>query len=275
MKDFKTYLIHYFNTWKWYSQGLLYLAKDSYIIHNVKELSLEGRGLVIIPHADDEWIGCSQIIKNHSNCEGFFLNWTGSNQSQNNRQIRESEIHKLCYNYDFKCFFCNSDDDRLAELLKVIESKQFKHFFVPSFIDWHDEHIKACKILREALVLCKQADECTIVSYQVSVPFPISLMNRCHIMNKNSQREKWDTFVGYYPSQKLPTKRFIEQERVSGRLIGEYSVECYSELSFSEWSTYLDKLCNKEIERKELKNLINNIYKIRKYSSNLLVSLRS
>lgn len=72
MKDFKTYLIRYFNTWKWYSQGLLYLAKDFYLIHNVKELSLEGRGLVIIPHADDEWIGCSQIIKNHSNCEGFF-----------------------------------------------------------------------------------------------------------------------------------------------------------------------------------------------------------
>ena len=275
MKKIKTVLIHILNSWKWYVQGLRYLAKDFDLIQNVKELSLEGKGLIIIPHADDEWIGCSQIIKNHSNCEGFFLNWTGSNQLQNNRLIRESEIHNLCDTYNFNCFFCDCNDDRLAELLKVIESEQFKYFFVPSFIDWHDEHLKACKILREALMLSNKVDEYKIVSYQVSVPFPVFLMNRFYVMDKSSQRKKWDTFVNYYPSQKLPTKRFMEQERVSGRLIGEYSVECYSELCFSEWSAYLDKLSNKEIERKELKSLINNIYKIRKKSSDLLASLRS
>ncbi|WP_313027269.1 hypothetical protein [Soonwooa sp.] len=58
--------------------------------------------LILAPHADDEWIGCSQVISKAEESTVYYYNFLGKNYHQENETIRQNEIRNVSKKTGFK-----------------------------------------------------------------------------------------------------------------------------------------------------------------------------
>lgn len=225
-------------------------------IKPIKEL-INKNILILAPHSDDEWIGCSQLLINKkNNVTVLNMDMLGSD----NQILHRSRFEEMMYIAKiFKYKLISVKGNKKNFLVNYLKKNQIDIIFIPCFYDWHFEHIKVMKILKDAAIEAKYMNY--IGMYQVSLPIPYQLITHGYMMEKSRLRNKWNNLKKYYPTQKfLPTKRFILNEKINGKIVDGYSLEAYSILDFNIWRINLE---NNIFDRFERDKLYSNIQKIK------------
>ncbi|WP_010249571.1 hypothetical protein [Myroides injenensis] len=251
MKKIKFLLIDFVRNLKWKKQ--YFKVKKKYEL-NEKILSnntiIAGKVLIIVPHADDELIGCFNFIKNYKSKADitlFFCNLTGSNNNLNNKLNRELEFQNFCKTYQIKNII-NTEEDVYVGLKHVLMNNKFNFFFITPLIDWHFEHREVNYILYDILNESYSKEDLkvkNIVFYQISVPLNYNCVNFILGMNKEVVKEKWSAFSKFYPSQaNLPKRRFIYQERLNALKCKDYffAAESFQFLTFDSWCSFVEDI---------------------------------
>ena len=216
--------------------------------------------LILIPHADDEWIGCSRVILNDNTSILFDMDMSG-NDSDQQHILRKKELKKVAL--ETGCVYkCISIYDKVKSLIEIIENRKPYYIFLPYYYDWHSEHIDVMRILKEAL--STTCYNCKIAMYQVSLPMISRHITNYYPMCKEECEGKWRFFNKQYVTQKyLPTIRFASHEYINGGLFSCYSAEVFSVVESKDWCSRVDRLIMSEQERKVALKNINNIKNIR------------
>lgn len=225
---------------------------------NVISLS-RGVKLILLPHVDDEWIGCSQIINNYPNVVLCDMDMPGGD-SQYIHKKRKEELKKLCDTKRISSILL--DNNKVGKLTEIIKETGCSEIFLPYLVDWHPEHLKVHDIV--ASVLDNINSEMTIIMYQVSVPISDDHINFVIPMNKQTLINKWNLFRYFYPSQKhLPSRRFLLQERINGAYVGAYAAEVYCAKNKKEWLSAKRSFALSLCDHNSFVSNLNNIYEMR------------
>lgn len=247
--------------------------KDLFLYrHNVKKKELKfiqkKHIIILAPHSDDEWVGCSQLLINGDN-EITIINMDmpgGDSAVIHKRRYRE--MLNVAKNYNVKLI--KSTDNKIVFLKNFLETHEVDLVLIPCIFDWHIEHIEVMELLYSASI--KAGYNNMIGMYQVSVPIPDSWITHCSVMTKSKLKYKWNKFYEYYPSQKyLPVNRFIINERINGAIIDSYAIESYSIMMFKDWHYQFNKYKLNDNERHDIYTSIQDIDNIRKKISHLIL----
>ncbi|KOF08667.1 hypothetical protein AC739_19010 [Planococcus glaciei] len=225
--------------------------------------------LMLVPHADDELIGGSQLIKSFgSNLSAFYFGFLGPNPPENSAQIRLSELKSS--SEKLKLRFRASTGRHIEELSELIADTKPEIIALPFLIDWQPEHLQSGIILDRAILEVQHqfpSYQPQICMYQISVPITEKFITHYLPMSKAEHSSKWKVFHDVYTSQSyIPSLRFIFQERISGQCLGHYAAEVFALSSFTEWRTRLRKVVEYDIKKFRLDKKIGNIKHIRKAS---------
>lgn len=238
-----------------------------------KELgTIEKKHIVILaPHSDDEWVGCSQLLITPNN-EVTIINMDmpgGDDLSLHKKRYLEMKNVACKYNNRLVDIL----GDKKIFLKNYLKENNVDIVFVPSFFDWHSEHVSVMEIFNAA---ANEAGYDNFVAmYQVSIPIPSSFITHCSVMTKSELIEKWNKLYQYYPTQKkLPIKRFLANERINGAITHNYAIEAYGLMRFEKWSLELKKYTMNDREREIFYLSIQDIAKIRKMLKDLVAERR-
>jgi len=131
--------------------------------------------LILVPHADDEIIGCYTILSNYSKqVKLFYLNYTGENQNKHIKEIRLQELNNLSNLFNINLI--SIEADYVNNLRNIINFYNPSIIFVPTLIDWHPEHFRTNEILFNTLNNIKR-NNIRVISYSISVPIPPSYLH--------------------------------------------------------------------------------------------------
>lgn len=214
-------LLKYKQLYLWYCQFLYVRFRKLYPSY-LKELIINDNDKVVIlvPHADDEWIGPYSIIKDrYSKLHCIYFNLFGNNYSEDNVRKRNAEIKKSSeywgvtldnvYKYDV---------DALCQLIK-----DARYCFIPSPYDWHEEHRKVFLTFVMAFnkLTIEQREKLNVFYFSVSVPHPCDKAQFYIPLTKKELNEKWSQFVKIYHSQAfMPACRYKLQLRLVPKTVG-------------------------------------------------------
>lgn len=251
---------------KWYIQ--YYKAKKERLYSNqLSKLDLDTtkKIVVLVPHADDEWIGPYSILKQRPpllHC--IYFNLFGDNYSEENIRARNREIlasskywgYKLINNF-------NCDAESLYD-----EIVTAKYCFIPSPIDWHPEHRKVFQTFVQAFskLTKEQRDTLEVYYYSVSVPHSCSEHLFYIPLTKQEVDAKWNVFPEVYNSQKfMPALRYKLQLRLIPSEIG-YAAQTFIKASYDRIIEDVAMLKQSSIveQLSEILKSINSIYQVRK-----------
>jgi len=223
--------------------------------------------LVIVPHADDEWLGASQVLLNASSCTVYYLNFQGNNYTVRNEENRLKELKIMQAKLKFKLMVSSSFKD-YSDLESLMKQNNFSKVFIPFFLDWHKEHRKANRI---AFDILKNWKPVNYAFYHITVPLPMQVSKRYITMDKKAVLTKVKFFKEIYKSQcNTPVIRFILQNRLWGNSTPFYAIECFAELTIDTWEIYLELIETKFLKETEnLVNYIDDLYEIRRKSDEL------
>ena len=220
--------------------------------------------LILVPHADDEWIGCSQILKKSPHVTVYYFNFLGNDSSEKNRKVRLAELKSLQEKFRFKLIVSEENQPHL-DLKKLIEENNFSSIFIPCPIDWHPEHILVNTILKG--ILQEISFHQSLYFYNISVPLPQRMETVVCPMTKEEIEEKQRVFHQYYPSQRnVPIQRLTIQNRLSAHNSKFYALESYGKLDLKLWEElmkYIDKYFIPDFQ--PMAHIIDYPVKIRKY----------
>ena len=118
------------------------------IIYKLEEGLPKGKKIILAPHSDDEWIGCSQIIKKEQDTIIVNMDMSGSD-SKETHKLRYNEMASTATVYGIK--FITLAGNKVQKLSEVIKKEKPKYICVPYFIDWHNEHIEVMNALKKAI----------------------------------------------------------------------------------------------------------------------------
>lgn len=224
---------------KWTIQFLI-LRLRSYAKEEINLCNIDvDKVIIIVPHADDELIGCFQFMKsNKTKVCLFYCDMTGSNNDETNKHIRRKEFERLCSESSFE--YVISSENINYSLSKVVEEYDPNAILLPSIVDWHPQHREVNNIVR--IVLCQIDKKPKIIWYQVTVPINFKWANYYVPMNRQQHNEKWNMFSIVYKSQrKMPLIRFKYNERIAGKKYDKYAAETFCVLEFDVWLCCLNK----------------------------------
>lgn len=233
------------------------ILKKSIRYQKSLEIDLSAKVLILAPHSDDEWIGCSRIIVNMPNSIIINMNMEGGDDPQKHL-LRNNEMMRLANDFNRK--IVNIGTDKIGSLIQIIQEESPSYICVPYFFDWHVEHIKVLRILNDSIQCSNYYGK--IISYHISVPLPLEASNCVMPLSKIDQAKKWELFLQYYPSQSfMPILRFKNHEKISGALIGSYAAEVYNCIPVQDWQRNIAKY---SLSQKESEMLKQNLCSIRK-----------
>jgi hypothetical protein len=274
IKSFIIRFIYHFSfnllKFKWLFEYFIYLknSKTKHIYLETETYDILTKNLLIlIPHSDDELIGCYQLIsKNKENVKCYYLGFTGTNPIAENKITRLDELKKLSEILNFDLII--SEGNYVAELNSIFASFKPEIIGVPSIIDWHRDHLQTNMLLQEVLNVNKINYK--ILQYQLSVPMPEESITHYNLMTRQEQKSKWNLFRTVYRSQRnIPVFRFILHEKLAGRFFGYHAAEVYKIYdNMNEWICHLEMVKTKPLseELSLLSFRINDINEIRSES---------
>lgn len=260
------YIRYQYIKWKWQ------IIQRKRTIYSGMKVSFAGqRNLYIIPHADDELIGgFSTIVKNCSDFLLFYCGLLGKNQKEENRQTRLREFISLCEAKGFCYVIANRNLEK--HIRRILNEYNPENIFIPSMVDWHEEHRLVNKILLK--ILDNKKRDVHIVWYQVSVPIPMNYINCYMPQNYHDIKYKWSDFRRFYKSQShMPIQRFILEARFGGKGTKNYAIEPFVMQDEEEWRFKVEKLDLYNEQLTQLKLRINNLKDIYRESEKIYSSL--
>lgn len=231
---------------------------------------ISGSFLVLVPHADDEWVGCSRLLEGKNNKITLcYMNMPGGDTKEIHAQ-RYLELSQMAKIKNVDLLHLDGNYDRKIEKLKnIIEKNKTDYICVPSCYDWHEEHLAVIKMLKKALLNSTLPSDLKILTYQVSVPMPESMITDYLSMSKTEQKEKWSLFRKIYKTQDFfPVERFMHNEFVSGGMAKSYSAEVYCCMNYKKWITFIERRAVNETQRRELEKCFKKLIKVRKTVNN-------
>lgn len=220
----------------------------------------KGKYLILIPHADDEWVGCSQIIlQNDFDVVLLNMDMEGGDSTELH-EARRKELDKIASTYHRSLKIVGSN--KVLSLEELLMNLRPDYICLPYFFDWHPEHIEVMIILRD--VLKKVLLNSKILMYQVSLAIPPSECNGWSAMTRRAWHNKWHTFEDVYKSQTvIPYQRFAFNERINGAIADSYAAEVYSVMSCKDWQQQIETFLLDEIEKRAIMQVLNRIGKTR------------
>lgn len=256
---------------KWMHQAKILRYKNSIKIKRANaEIGLNeySKILILIPHSDDEMIGCYNIIKKYNKkviC--YYFNF--SCNSINN--IRRTELENFAKKNSVNIYYSDTLDEKEKEkeLYNIIINEKPDLFCVPNIMDWHKEHYKVSSILINALngFDNNYLNSINILCYQVSVPLLPENITNYISMDKDEQNKKWLNFKIYKSQVNINTDRFRINEIINGNYLNCNAAEVYhiykAYQEFKKLHEYYDTDKYYNILRKN----INNLLRIRKSSA--------
>ena len=259
LKKIYSKILYLKNMVRWKIQAGKYRVKldDKFDIKDMLSRN-DGDILIVSPHPDDELIGCYSIIDAYpERVSVFYTGLTGKDRSVENKRIRVSELVDFCKKMNVSLI--NTENDWINELHALLDKHVFKYIFVPSPIDWHEEHTLVFKEVLNYVINLRL--DTAVICYRVTVPF--GKFSNCYsIMDNRLYNNKWITFNDVYPSQKyMPVKRFQinETQYVFNRK--NCSAEVFMYLNKAQET----KLIN-VVNKKNLYLYINDFKKVREMS---------
>ena len=240
------WLIGHFLSIRWNASYKRISRISKTTINNNK--ALFNNSIIIAPHADDELIGCFSVLKrNHPFV--FLCSLTGSNRTEDNKKRRENEFCNCMKLLD--CQYAISDGKLESELLDIFRKNNPSYVFIPTYVDWHDEHRLISEIMYK--LISKQPQlKFKIVFYPVSVPIAQNTVNLCNQLSRKEFKEKFATFKSVYISQQsinIKRFKFYQTHYVKNGIVEPFSV-----FEIGAWKkTYLNM--QKELENKDLLSL--------------------
>lgn len=219
--------------------------------------------MIILPHSDDEWIGCSQIIKNWNNVILCNTDMQGGDDESMHIRRRE-ELRNTGLKYNRPLILTSVND-----LATTINTEKPDAICIPYYIDWHDEHIAVLKAIYESI---NDLDvDISVVSYQVSVPMTEKMVNFVIPMSKKEHKNKWKYFKNNYKTQTIiPYQRFAYNETINSAMTGNYAVEAYRVLNIKEWGSEFIKYYLSKEESVELIMNLNDLCDIREVTKRII-----
>lgn len=216
--------------------------------------------MVLIPHADDEWIGCSQIIRKMKSVLLVDTDMDGGDTPSIHNK-RKDELRRISEMFNHPLYIIGKN--KANDLLQIIEQKSPNYILVPFFYDWHPEHIMVMNVLEQ--LLKSETLKSNVLMYQVSVPIGTKWINRVMPMSKQDLKEKWNVFKNVYKTQlHLPSFRFAMNEHINGFFSRSFAAEVFVHLTGKEWLDQKTNITEKALKDKELiLSNLNNIQKIR------------
>lgn len=219
--------------------------------------------LILVPHADDEWIGCSQVIKQSKKCTLYYFNFLGNHYNPENEKIRLNELKQLQALYGFTLVISESRDNH-EDLKQLLQNNQFSSIYAPSPIDWHPEHVLVNEISLPLIKTCTPQYK-ALYFYHISVPHPQQMPVKFLPLSKKDAKEKINTFDNIYPSQKnVPIRRMIIQNKLSTKKSSYYALEIFAILPVEDWEKLLAFVKqNYEPQIKPLMHMLDFVIKTR------------
>ena len=251
---------------KWYIQYLIVRYQGLYPRQlSILDIKQNKRIVILVPHADDEWIGPYSILKQrlpHLNC--VYFNLFGNDYSEGNKIRRNSELKASSDFWGFNLINnYNYDVDALYEELLTS-----KYCFLPSPYDWHPEHRRVFQTFVTAYckLTTEQKESLEVYYYSVSVPHSHKLHQHYIPLTKQEVDDKWRFFTKFYHSQAfMPSLRYKFQLRLVPNKIG-YAAQMFVKANDDMLHEDLAKLDKQEMltTLERLSGKINNIKEIRK-----------
>lgn len=229
---------------KSYIQWLFFLYKYRYhhkgdiqLQHKASDL-LIGKALIIAPHADDELLSSYSLLKGKRDVTVFYCGFTGTNNSESNKNTRQDEIEALCGELQVPLI---SGDGSSISLKNTIIHGDYNVLIIPSVVDWHPQHRLVSYIL---LDLIKESNlNLSIYSYSVTIPNESHKSVLYVPLSKVDQDEKYRLFRKVYLSQSfMPLNRFRINERINGVNCGSYAAEAFLSHDVTEWIREIEKI---------------------------------
>ena len=230
-----------------------------------------GTIVILIPHADDEWVGCSQLImKQPDNILLFNMNMDGGD-SCDLHALRYNELKQVAKKYNLPLTTAGLEDySKVSKIEEIILQEKPSYIAVPFYYDWHAEHVMTMRFLKAALESINKSNEELVASikilmYQVSVPVPDEMVTNCLPMNKELHLEKWSIFDTIYKTQSgVPWFRFQCNERINGALCNAYAAEVYVCKKAIVWLEELPSAVLNDEETKKVLSNLQDLYMVRK-----------
>lgn len=222
--------------------------------------------LILAPHSDDEWIGPYAVLTKMDSKDVLYFHCPGGDD-MNIRGLRDQEIQKSSLLHGFRLYdIYNYDLDKLIFLIK-----DYNAFFIPSPIDWHPEHRLVFKAFVKAVKQLSGTEwnNKSYFYYSVTVPHARKEKQFYVRLSASDVKQKWDDFATVYDTQKkMPSKRFKYQLRVAPKECG-YAAQFFVKAEIARLFNDFDFISGSNTESKlnNLKQYINNIYRIRKYAN--------
>lgn len=234
---------------------------------NMEEMKInsDSKPLILVPHADDEWIGNSQILLK-KNATVYYFQFLGNNYNETNKQVRLLELKNLQKEVSFDLIVSSSYDE-YSDLEKLVSTNEFTEVYIPFPIDWHLEHIKVNTIFQS--ILSQFENNIKLYFYHISVPFPSNIKGSFITLTQKELLYKQDIFSKVYQSQyNTPISRLNYQARLNAKEKEIYACENYAELSYEEWTDLLKFVEeNYSTKIKPLINYIDDLVLIREKSN--------
>lgn len=212
--------------------------------------------LILAPHSDDEWVGCSQLLQSNNNIIVLNMDMSGGDSVEfHQERFKEMKAvsEKIGYSLLTVC------EDKISFLQDYLENQAVDLIMVPCYFDWHSEHIDVMHMLNDAGKAAGYKNR--VAMYQVSLPIPPQLITHGNTMTKEAVKEKWKELKLFYPTQRhLPAKRFLLNERINGALTRTYALEGYAIMEFEDWCNDLERY---ELSEDKRNYLYDNLQRIR------------
>lgn len=258
MRKFIINLLIFFRNLNWVLE--IYKLRRKIGTLSLPILDIKGKSIIIVPHADDEWISCSTLLSQYSDdiCL-LYMDMLGGDDVITHKE-RERELREIVA--EFKLDFKILNVDKVNNLNHCIREYKPSYIFLPFFFDWHEEHIQCMRMVEQALLRCKE--EIYIAMYQVSLPIAATkMLTHVRPMSKREWSSKWRIFANVYKTQNMiPYKRFANYERVVNLHEKYYAVEVFSVHKASQWLRNVNDWILTEEERSLAKKSLNNLTKI-------------
>lgn len=217
----------------------------------------ENRYILLVPHADDEWMTNSMLVRYANDVILVNMDMRGGD-SDALHIVRRQEIESVAYKYfrPLHTLECNK-----VESLKVLlQSNPNCTIVLPFFVDWHPEHLEVIEIFKTAIAQIEHSGCYKVLMYPVSCPMPIDYITHANRMCKAQWTEKWDLFKNTYKTQiGIPFRRFSIVDRIYGKYVGAFAAEVYCLSDMADWKQLSEKVVIQDDMKYKLRNNLNRI----------------